>query len=791
MNLDFLTELSGGNMKKIFFLILITFSFTVYPQNKKLFDINKTNLYSSQNGMAKVVSSSDEVSNQVLSFTMLPEGYFTIGTNAGLSSSKLDDNCNITFGHPYAKTSYPVFSIDNKLYRLDDYFNLTELNLNRNGDTLEITATKASMVSITFSMQFESNGNGIVLKQKIKNLDSVDHTFGLGFTLDPALGKWGDGYLEQQSGYLALSTKFTSSEIPNNLVLWEKSTGAKGLGIDIYFPNEKPFEIDAANWNDLYKEDLSALDSAKILYDLDLQLLWQEKTVSPNSESSCELNVDLKTPDFSTQLFLRWDLQSFLSLQNNLVFPNNFITYLQVNKAENTSLTTADIKFESPSSLSGSILENSVNLDNQSYYQKIKFNSHIVYENKIETVVAKVFNNSQLIDEIDRQVFIPATPVSDTGLTVNIDTLITSNFPSVALKFHATVNSNNYTIPNLTDDNIFLYEDANRINDCNLMQDTSGGVNSADIVFVLDVTGSMGDEINKVKDNIIEFADSLTARGIDYRLGMVTFLDVIENIYPFTNDVQYFKTLVDQQYAHGGDDSPENSLQGLLEATKFQFRENCNRVVIWITDATYHENDTFTSLTKDVVVNALLTKGITVNSIGPEYNKSSYYDPIIIPTGGNFYDIYGNFRDILLDISRFKSSGKYILSYTSQNSQLPGEIKLQIRYAGLGGAEIINPSQSKIISKGKYLSFYPNPFNPQITFEVNKGNFINGELTIYNLLGQLVKTLPIRNGSQRITWNAVNDNGDQISSGLYIVRLVLSGKNESKYIESAKILFLK
>ena len=778
-------------MKKMLFLILITFSFTLYPQNKKLYDINRSNLQSSQNGMAKVTSSPDEVSKEILSFTMLPEGYFTIGTNSGLSNSKLDDNCDITFGHPYAKTSYPVFSIDSKLYKLDDYFSPSEMNLIRNGDTLEITATKSSIVSITFSMIFESDDTGVILKQKVKNLDSVDHLFGLGFTFDPALGKWGDGFLEWQSGYLSLSKNFSSSEIPDNLILREKSKGAKGIGVEITYPNEKPFKIIAANWNDLYNEDLSALDTAITLYDLDLQLLWQEKTLGPDSGSSCQLNIDLITPDFSSQLFLRWDLQGFLSLQDNLIFPNNFTTYLQINKSENSSLTNADIKFEIPSSLAGSIQENSVLLNNQSYYQKINISSHIIYEDKIETVVAKIFNNAQLIDEIERPVFIPATPVSDTGLTVNIDTIIISDFPSVKLKFQAVVNSKNYTIFNLTKENIFLFENTDRINDLNLLKDTSGGVNATDIVFVLDVTGSMGNEIDKVKDNIIEFADSLTVRGIDYRLGMVTFLDVIENIYPFTNDVQYFKTLVDQQYAHGGGDGPENSLQALLEASKFSFRDQCNRVVIWITDATYHENDTYTTPTRDQVINALLSKGIVVHSIGPETNKSGYYDPIIIPTGGNFYDIYGNFRDILLDISRFKTSGKYILAYTSQNSQLPDQIKLQIRYAGLGGESIITPSQSKTISKGKYLSFYPNPFNPQITFEVNKRNFINGKLTIYNLLGQLVKTLQINNGLQRLTWNAINDNGEQISSGLYIVRLMLTDKNESKYFESAKILFLK
>ena len=34
------------------------------------------------------------------------------------------------------------------------------------------------------------------------------------------------------------------------------------------------------------------------------------------------------------------------------------------------------------------------------------------------------------------------------------------------------------------------------------------------------------------------------------------------------------------------------------------------------------------------------------------------------------------------------------------------------------------------------------------------------------MLGQLVKTILIRNGSQRITWNAVNDNGDRVHGGM-------------------------
>ncbi len=511
----------------------------------------------------------------------------------------------------------------------------------------------------------------------------------------------------------------------------------------------------------------------------------------PVGETSCQIKTRLLNPDFSSQLFLRWDLQSFLDIQNNLIFPNSFNTYLLINKTGSNSIDNADLKLELPQSLSSTYTEFNVPISNSSSYQKINLRSHIIYEDKIDEVVAKVYYNNQLVDELHRVVYIPATPVSDTGLTVTIDTISTSKFPSIEFKFETKISSNDYKISNLTEENIFLYEDDNRVTNFNLSHDTTGGLNSADIIFVLDVTGSMSEEIDKVKDNIIEFADSLSYRGIDYRLGMVTFLDVIENVYPFTTDVQHFQSLVGEQYAHGGDDEPENSLQALIEATKYTFREKANRVVIWITDATYHESDTFTQLTKNEVVNALLSKGIIVHAIGPEYNKSAFYDPIIIPTGGNFYDIYGNFRDILLDISRFYSSTKLVLNYESSSQQLPAEIKLQIRYAGLGGEVTISPTNSPVVKKEKYLAFYPNPFNPQITFNVELGNYSGGELRIFNLLGQLVKTIRIDNHSQKINWNAKNDSGGLISTGLYLVQLVLTGNNAAKHFETAKILYLK
>ena len=69
---------------------------------------------------------------------------------------------------------------------------------------------------------------------------------------------------------------------------------------------------------------------------------------------------------------------------------------------------------------------------------------------------------------------------------------------------------------------------------------------------------------------------------------------------------------------------------------------------------------------------------------------------------------------------------------------------------------------------------YPNPFNPitMINFAVPHDEWIN--LTIYNLLGQKVCTLVNgvhAQGRYQINWNAQNDFGQTVSSGVYIYTL--------------------
>ncbi|HEX7078821.1 MAG TPA: FlgD immunoglobulin-like domain containing protein, partial [Candidatus Eisenbacteria bacterium] len=72
----------------------------------------------------------------------------------------------------------------------------------------------------------------------------------------------------------------------------------------------------------------------------------------------------------------------------------------------------------------------------------------------------------------------------------------------------------------------------------------------------------------------------------------------------------------------------------------------------------------------------------------------------------------------------------------------------------------------------------PNPFNPvtKIRFATSKAG--NVALRVYNVSGQLVKTLADRNfeaGAHEITWDGKNSAGLQTSSGVYYAKVSASG----------------
>jgi hypothetical protein len=78
---------------------------------------------------------------------------------------------------------------------------------------------------------------------------------------------------------------------------------------------------------------------------------------------------------------------------------------------------------------------------------------------------------------------------------------------------------------------------------------------------------------------------------------------------------------------------------------------------------------------------------------------------------------------------------------------------------------------------------YPNPFNPitQISFDVPTAGNVN--IDVYNLLGQKINTLVSGYkdvGHYSVTWNATDEVGQPVPSGVYFYRLTTNNHSETK-----------
>lgn len=78
---------------------------------------------------------------------------------------------------------------------------------------------------------------------------------------------------------------------------------------------------------------------------------------------------------------------------------------------------------------------------------------------------------------------------------------------------------------------------------------------------------------------------------------------------------------------------------------------------------------------------------------------------------------------------------------------------------------------------------YPNPFNPTTTIEFRMSESANVSIKVYNVLGQVVKTLvsgTLPSGAHQVTWDAKDESGAPVSSGLYMYRMETAGFNVTK-----------
>ncbi|SVD65432.1 uncharacterized protein METZ01_LOCUS418286, partial [marine metagenome] len=86
-------------------------------------------------------------------------------------------------------------------------------------------------------------------------------------------------------------------------------------------------------------------------------------------------------------------------------------------------------------------------------------------------------------------------------------------------------------------------------------------------------------------------------------------------------------------------------------------------------------------------------------------------------------------------------------------------------------------------------SAYPNPFNPVTTlnYDLPENELVN--ITIYDMMGRVVNTLindQQTAGYKSIQWNATNNTGQSVSTGLYLYTI-----EAGKFRQTKKMVLMK
>ena len=166
---------------------------------------------------------------------------------------------------------------------------------------------------------------------------------------------------------------------------------------------------------------------------------------------------------------------------------------------------------------------------------------------------------------------------------------------------------------------------------------------AADIVFVIDRSGSMGGTINTVRKNVNEFARNLAKDGVAARFGLATFSDEVYgrkkgrtdegtiltkfNESYFTSDPVELEKALAQVKLAGGGDSPETSTPALTQIVStydWSKSPKSKKFVVLLTDASMKEDPSIPSVADTLA--ALKNAGIDRIVATTSYSEKDYKD---------------------------------------------------------------------------------------------------------------------------------------------------------------------
>lgn len=166
------------------------------------------------------------------------------------------------------------------------------------------------------------------------------------------------------------------------------------------------------------------------------------------------------------------------------------------------------------------------------------------------------------------------------------------------------------------------------INDLKKIIESFENKSDLDLVLAIDTTGSMNNDMEKLKRDLLPMLQGVFDKNANVRIGLLLFRDYNDNyhfrdlpvkIFAFTKN---FKSVVQNLkavriYGSEGGDIPEAIYEAIFAAADFyDWRENIEKEIILITDAEPHPEPRKSGrYTKDYAMQAVKQRNIKLHSI--------------------------------------------------------------------------------------------------------------------------------------------------------------------------------
>jgi len=307
---------------------------------------------------------------------------------------------------------------------------------------------------------------------------------------------------------------------------------------------------------------------------------------------------------------------------------------------------------------------------------------------------------------------------------------------------------------------------------------------NVDIIWAVDATGSMGDEIEYLKTELLDVIGRAKAsnRDLSFRMGTTFYRDegdeYIAKNSGLSDDISKTVEFIRQQHAGGGGDMPE-AVHSALEEAIFNQKWSDNaiaRICFLVLDASPHQSpEVIASLQRSIREAA--RRGIRlvpVTASGIQKDTEFLMKFFGLATNGTYVfltdhsGVGGKHLEPTTDEYKVETLNDLLVRLITEYTSIETcEGKSSIRFEG-------NQQQQGEAWQALY---YPNPASSQFTLELP---FNVQSVTLYDAEGKAARKLE----SPQAGTNMVNVN--DLADGFYTIRILKDGR-----MQSGKIMVLK